>query len=107
MTGTQFNEIIKNLEGIKNNTAGGSGIGIADIEINTNGELVITLTDGTVKNLGKVVGKDGKDGQFTVQDSGNTYSVELRLIDSKPVLVTTLIPTQAEEATPEEADTID
>ena len=96
MTGTQFNEIIKNLEGIKKNTAGGGGgggIGIADIEINTNGELVITLTDGTVKNLGKVVGKDGKDGQFTVQDSGNTYSVELRLIDSKPVLVTTLIPT--------------
>ncbi len=35
------------------------GIGIADLVINENGELVVTLTDGTVKNLGKVTGSDG------------------------------------------------
>ena len=35
------------------------GIGIADLVINENGELVVTLTDATVKNLGKVTGSDG------------------------------------------------
>ena len=35
------------------------GIGIADLVINENGELVVTLTDGTVKNLGTVTGSDG------------------------------------------------
>ncbi len=38
---------------------GKDGVGIANIEINENGELVVTLTDGTEKNLGKVTGSDG------------------------------------------------
>ena len=38
---------------------GADGVGIADIRINENGELVVTLTDGTEKNLGKVTGADG------------------------------------------------
>ena len=38
---------------------GKDGVGIANIEINENGELVVTLTDGTEKNLGKVTGADG------------------------------------------------
>ena len=38
---------------------GQDGIGIANLVINKNGELVVTLTDGTVKNLGKVTGSDG------------------------------------------------
>ena len=38
---------------------GKDGVGIADIKLNENGELVVTLTDGTEKNLGKVTGADG------------------------------------------------
>lgn len=38
---------------------GKDGVGIADIKLNENGELVVTLTDGTEKNLGKVQGEDG------------------------------------------------
>ena len=38
---------------------GADGVGIANIEINENGELIVTLTDGTEKNLGNVQGADG------------------------------------------------
>ena len=38
---------------------GADGVGIADIRINENGELIVILTDGTEKNLGKVTGNDG------------------------------------------------
>lgn len=31
--------------------------------INTNGELVLTYTNGTTVNLGRVVGNDGQDGK--------------------------------------------
>lgn len=41
---------------------GADGIGIANSEINKNGELVITYSNNTVDNLGVVVGADGKDG---------------------------------------------
>lgn len=36
---------------------------IVNTEINENGELVLFFSDGTEKNLGVVVGKDGEDGQ--------------------------------------------
>ena len=36
--------------------------GIKSTEINSNGELVITYTDGTTQNLGVVVGQDGDKG---------------------------------------------
>ena len=42
--------------------AGEDGIGIAEAAINEEGILIITLTDGTEKNLGTVVGKDGAKG---------------------------------------------
>lgn len=38
---------------------GASGVGIAELAINESGELVVTLTDGTEKNLGKITGEDG------------------------------------------------
>ena len=41
---------------------GSDGIGISKVEINTENHLVITLTDGTVKDLGKVVGENGTNG---------------------------------------------
>lgn len=41
---------------------GGTGgqFGLQSIEIDKNGNLVVTFTDGTVSNLGRVVGVDGK-----------------------------------------------
>ncbi len=41
---------------------GKDGLGIANIEINANGELIITYTDGTSKNLGNVMGSNGSNG---------------------------------------------
>ena len=43
-------------------------------EINADGELVITYTDGEVVNLGKVVGADGKDGLTPfIGENGNWW----------------------------------
>ena len=41
---------------------GKDGIGIAEALIDSGGELVLTMTDGAVKRLGRVVGRDGADG---------------------------------------------
>lgn len=45
-----------------NGVDGKDGVGIAKAEINLDGELVLTYTDDTVVNLGRVVGTDGQDG---------------------------------------------
>jgi hypothetical protein len=42
--------------------SGPSGVGLAGAMIDRDGGLVITLSNGEVKTLGQVVGKDGKDG---------------------------------------------
>ena len=47
-------------------SACGTAVGISSAEINDKGELVITYTDGTQSNLGKVKGEDGSKG-----DNGN------------------------------------
>ena len=53
---------------------GRDGIGIAQAKINADGELVITYTDGTTVNLGKVVGADGKDGLSPfIGENGNWW----------------------------------
>ena len=58
---------------------GVAGVGIKDAVVDENGNLIITLTDGTVYNLGNVTGakgdkgdagKDGQDGQ-NGQDGSN------------------------------------
>ena len=41
---------------------GNDGVGVASSEINSLGELVITYSDGTTVNLGRVVGNDGAQG---------------------------------------------
>ena len=43
----------------KDGANGKDGIGIADVKLNEKGELIVTLTDKTEKNLGKVKGEDG------------------------------------------------
>ena len=46
-----------------NGTDGKDGVGVSKSEINSNGELVITYSDGTSTTLGVVVGAKGQDGQ--------------------------------------------
>lgn len=41
---------------------GADGIGMAGSMIDRDGNLLVTMTNGEVKNLGPVVGKDGRDG---------------------------------------------
>ncbi len=45
-----------------NGKNGKDGVGIANVVINDNGELVVTLTNGKTINLGNVIGTNGKDG---------------------------------------------
>ena len=42
---------------------GADGIGAASALVDRNGELVLTMTDGSSRHLGRVVGKDGMDGK--------------------------------------------
>ena len=45
-------------------SAGKDGVGIKTAAFSESNELLITLTDDTVLNLGVAVGADGKDGQY-------------------------------------------
>lgn len=47
----------------KDGSDGKDGVGLADAMINRSGELVLTMTDGRIKTLGSIVGRDGKDGE--------------------------------------------
>ena len=42
---------------------GKDGLGVTEALINNDGELIIVFSNGTTKNLGKVVAKDGADGK--------------------------------------------
>lgn len=55
---------VNGIDGIDgtNGIDGKDGIGITNAEINNSGELILTYSDSTSANLGKVVGADGKDG---------------------------------------------
>ncbi|MCZ9290972.1 ExeM/NucH family extracellular endonuclease [Corynebacterium lehmanniae] len=46
----------------RNGKDGENGRGIANLEVNEDGELIATYTDGETQNLGRVVGADGQDG---------------------------------------------
>lgn len=68
-----------------NGTNGTDGVSIAKTEINSNGELIITLSDNTVSNLGVVVGDKtaGVDEIFIVIGK-TTWSVEYLLEGVQP-----------------------
>ena len=51
-------------------------LGIAKVKINSDGELIITYTDGEKENLGVVVGKDGKDGKDGVDGKDGKDGVD-------------------------------
>ena len=46
----------------KDGKDGKDGVGIREVSLNGSGELIVTLTDGTETNLGKITGKDGAPG---------------------------------------------
>lgn len=49
---------------------GADGIGLAGALIGREGDLIVTLTNGEVKSLGHVVGRDGVDGQHGKDGAG-------------------------------------
>lgn len=52
-------------------------VGIKDVEINENGELVVNYTNGESENLGVVVGEDGKDFTASVENVyNNSITIE-------------------------------
>lgn len=72
---------------IKVSTSGGSGnsIGIVKLEVNENGELIATYSDGTIDNIGKVgvcpgvyvPSKEGDKLIFTLQDNATEDKIEI------------------------------
>lgn len=58
---------------------GADGVGISNAEINSDGELVLYLTDGNEINVGRVVGADGADGvsitEAYINENGNLMIV--------------------------------
>ena len=71
---------------------GKDGRGVTNAEVNENGELILTYTDGTIQNLGKVKGADGKDGltPTTPSEDSNKRCLPAALGVSLPLLA--LIP---------------
>ena len=64
----------------------GSGIGIAGATVNSSGNLVITLTDGTVLNTGHVVGANGAAGT----NGTNGISVSTATVNPAGQLIITM-----------------
>lgn len=46
----------------KDGKDGKDGVGIREVSLNDSGELIVTLTDGTETNLGRITGEDGAPG---------------------------------------------
>ena len=72
----------------QNGSDGKDGISITKVDINENGELVISFTDGDPVNLGKVVGADGADGQDGA-DGENGISIKGATVDENGNLILT------------------
>lgn len=59
---------------------GNDGVSITKGEINASGNLVLTFSNGTTKDVGKVVGKDGNDGispTVTTSKTGNVTTITI------------------------------
>lgn len=64
------------------NSTGGSGGGgtsvyISNCSIDENGDLIVTLSDGTVMNAGKCKGEDGADGKDGANGSNGKSAYEM------------------------------
>lgn len=68
---------------------GEDGVSVIKAEINGNGELVLTLSNGNTLNAGVVKGNNGKDGSKG-KDGANGISVTNTQLNSKGELIITL-----------------
>ena len=82
---TLLSVIVENVKGDKGDT----GIGIKSAIIDESGNLIITLTDDTVLNLGKVTGDNGSQGEQGVPGAAGV-GVKSVTIDENGNLVITL-----------------
>lgn len=76
-----LDELIAKFKGEKGET-GADGVGVKEVSVNTEGELVIILTDGTEINCGNVKGEkgeNGKDGKDATPCDHNYSEWELKL----------------------------
>ena len=73
----------------QNGSDGKDGISITKVDINENGELVISFSGGDSVTLGKVVGADGADGQDGT-DGENGISIKGATVDESGNLILTL-----------------
>lgn len=69
----------------KDGAKGADGLGLAGAMIDRDGSLQITLTNGEVKSLGAVVGKDGSDGKdgisfesFDMEYLAETHEISIK-----------------------------
>lgn len=69
-TKSQIDDIIKKLP------SGSTGVGISGVSINSVGHLIVSLTDGTVTDVGNVVGKDGVNGTNGTNGKDGTNGVD-------------------------------
>ena len=73
------------------NSSGGSGGGgtsvyISNCSIDANGDLIVTLSDGTVMNAGKCKGEDGVDGKDGA-DGSNGESPTINVYDASQEII--------------------
>lgn len=66
----------------KDGTNGTDGRGITNTEINANGELVLTYSDGSTTNVGVVKGKNGNDYVLTEADKTDIANIVINEVDS-------------------------
>lgn len=61
---------------------GSDGVGIADSKINTKGHLILTMTDGSKKDVGKVKGKDAQSYQGMIAGGPSGLPVTIVYVTS-------------------------
>lgn len=69
------------------NLKGADGRGIISSEINANGELILTYSDGSTVNVGVVKGKDGTDYVLTDADKTEIANIVINEYDSSVMAI--------------------
>lgn len=71
----------------RDGTNGKDGRGVKDLLIDREGQLVATMDDGEMKNLGPVVGKDGRDGKDGERgaDGFSLESFDVEALDERTI----------------------
>lgn len=67
---------------------GKDGVGLSDALIDKDGNLVLTMTDGRIRELGRVIGKDGKDG--APGKDGHTFTLDdfdVEPLDERSIII--------------------